>query len=117
MSQGPPLSLPTKVETKGLRASFGTKLVLQGIDIKVPERRITAVMGPSGCGKTTFIRCLNRIHELTPGATVEGEVILDGMDVYSPKVGPVSLRRRGGRVYQKPNPFTTMSIWGNVTSG
>lgn len=117
MSQGPPLSLPTKVETKGLRASFGTKLVLQGIDIKVPERRITAVMGPSGCGKTTFIRCLNRIHELTPGATVEGEVILDGMDVYSPKVDPVSVRRRVGMVFQKPNPFPTMSIWGNVAAG
>jgi phosphate transport system ATP-binding protein len=117
MSQGRPLSLPTKVETKGLRASFGTKLVLQGIDIKIPERRITAVMGPSGCGKTTFIRCLNRIHELTPGATVEGEVILDGMDVYSPKVDPVSVRRRVGMVFQKPNPFPTMSIWGNVAAG
>ena len=117
MSQGPPLSLPTKFETKVLRASFGTNLVLQSIDIKVPERRITAVMGPSGCGKTTFIRCLNRIHELTPGATVEGEVILDGMDVYSPKVDPVSVRRRVGMVFQKPNPFPTMSIWGNVAAG
>jgi len=74
-------------------------------------------MGPSGCGKTTFIRCLNRIHELTPGAKVQGEVMLDGENIYSPKVDPVAIRRRIGMVFQKPNPFPTMSIYDNVAAG
>jgi phosphate transport system ATP-binding protein len=74
-------------------------------------------MGPSGCGKTTLIRCLNRIHELTPNAKVEGEVILDGVNIYSPKVDPVAIRRRIGMVFQKPNPFPTMSIYDNVLAG
>jgi phosphate transport system ATP-binding protein len=74
-------------------------------------------MGPSGCGKTTFIRCLNRIHELTPTAKVEGEVFLDGEDIYSPKVDPVVVRRRIGMVFQKPNPFPTMSVYDNVAAG
>jgi phosphate transport system ATP-binding protein len=74
-------------------------------------------MGPSGCGKSTLIRCLNRIHELTPGAKVEGEVILDGVNIYSPKVDPVAIRRRIGMVFQKPNPFPTMSIYDNALAG
>jgi phosphate transport system ATP-binding protein len=74
-------------------------------------------MGPSGCGKTTLIRCLNRIHELIPNASVEGEVILDGVNIYSPKVDPVAIRRRIGMVFQKPNPFPTMSIYDNVLAG
>lgn len=74
-------------------------------------------MGPSGCGKTTLIRCLNRIHELTPNAKVEGEVILDGVNIYSPQVDPVAIRRRIGMVFQKANPFPTMSIYDNVVAG
>jgi phosphate transport system ATP-binding protein len=92
-------------------------MVLKGIDLRIPENRITAIMGPSGCGKTTYIRCLNRLHELTPGATVEGEALLDGEDIYGQGVDPVAVRRRIGMVFQKPNPFPTMSIYNNVAAG
>jgi len=108
---------PAKMETRALKAGFGKFQVLKGIDLHVPERRITAVMGPSGCGKTTFIRCLNRIHELTPGAKVEGQVVLDGEDIYAPDADPVAVRRRIGMVFQKPNPFPTMSVYDNVAAG
>ncbi|MDG6901211.1 MAG: phosphate ABC transporter ATP-binding protein [Nitrososphaerota archaeon] len=107
----------TKLETKSLKASFGATQVLKGIDLKIPEKSITAIMGPSGCGKTTFIRCLNRLHELTPGARVEGEVMLDGTDIYSHKMDPVAIRRKIGMVFQKPNPFPTMSVYDNVAAG
>ena len=107
----------SKMKTKGLRAGFGKTEVLKGIDLDIPQRCVTAVMGPSGCGKTTFIRCLNRIHELTPTAKVEGEVFLDGENIYSPKVDAVVVRRRIGMVFQKPNPFPTMSIYDNVAAG
>jgi phosphate transport system ATP-binding protein len=107
----------TKFETRGLKAGFGSNLVLNGIDLQIPQNRITAVMGPSGCGKTTFIRCLNRLHELTPGATVEGEAFLDGQNIYDKNVDPVAIRRRIGMVFQKPNPFPTMSIYHNVVAG
>jgi phosphate transport system ATP-binding protein len=106
-----------KLETTGLKAGFGKTQVLKGINIRIPENRITAIMGPSGCGKTTFIRCLNRLHELTPGANVEGQVTLDGIDVYSGKVDPVAVRRKIGMVFQKPNPFPTMSVYDNVVAG
>lgn len=107
----------SKLETKNLKAGFSNLLVLKRIDLQIPDRNITAIMGPSGCGKTTLIRCLNRLHELTPGAKVEGEVILDGVNIYSPKVDPVAIRRRVGMVFQKPNPFPTMSIYDNVVAG
>jgi phosphate transport system ATP-binding protein len=106
-----------KLETKNLKARFGKLEVLKGINLRFPENSVTAIMGPSGCGKTTLIRCLNRIHELTPGAKVEGEVILDGTDIYSPNVDPVAIRRRIGMVFQKPNPFPTMSIYDNAVAG
>jgi phosphate transport system ATP-binding protein len=106
-----------KLETKGLKARFGKVEVLKGINLRFPENSVTAIMGPSGCGKTTLIRCLNRIHELTPGAKVEGEVILDGVNIYSPQVDPVAIRRRIGMVFQKPNPFPTMSIYDNAVAG
>jgi phosphate transport system ATP-binding protein len=109
--------LQTKVSIRGLKAGFGKSTVLKGISLDVPERSVTAIMGPSGCGKTTFIRCLNRIHELTPRAYVEGEVLLDGEDIYAPKVNPVAIRRRIGMVFQKPNPFPTMSVYDNVAAG
>ena len=106
-----------KLETRGLKAGFGRSQVLKGIDLKFRERGITAIMGPSGCGKTTFIRCLNRIHELTPGAKVEGQVVLDGINIYSPKINPVAIRRKIGMVFQKPNPFPTMTVYDNVAAG
>jgi phosphate transport system ATP-binding protein len=90
---------------------------LKGINLNFPENRVTAIMGPSGCGKTTLIRCLNRIHELTPNAKVEGEVLLDGVNIYSPQVDPVAIRRRIGMVFQKANPFPTMSIYDNAVAG
>jgi len=106
-----------ELESRGLKAGFGKKEVLKGIDIQVREKSITAIMGPSGCGKTTFIRCLNRLHELTPGATVEGEVRIDGTNIYSREVDPVAVRRKIGMVFQKPNPFPTMSVYDNVVAG
>ena len=106
-----------KFETKGLKAAFGGNWVLSGIDLKIPPNKITAVMGPSGCGKTTFVRCLNRLHELTPGATVEGEALLDGENIYDRGTDPVAVRRRIGMVFQKPNPFPTMSIYQNAVAG
>ena len=109
--------LPTKLETKNLKATYGKVLALKGININFPENCVTAVMGPSGCGKSTLIRCINRIHELTPGTKVQGEVILDGVNIYSPKVDPVAVRRRIGMVFQKPNPFPTMSIYDNAVAG
>ncbi len=109
--------LSAKFEAKGLKAAFGDNWVLKGIDLRIPKNRITAVMGPSGCGKTTFIRCLNRLHELTPGARVEGEALLDGRNIYDGDVDPVDIRRRIGMVFQKPNPFPTMSIYSNTVAG
>jgi phosphate transport system ATP-binding protein len=106
-----------KLETKDLGARYGTIQALKGINLRFPVNSVTAIMGPSGCGKSTLIRCLNRIHELTPGAKVDGEVILDGVNIYSPKVDPVAIRRRIGMVFQKPNPFPTMSIYDNATAG
>ena len=106
-----------KFETRDLKAGFGSTWVLKGIDLKIPPNRVTAVMGPSGCGKTTFVRCLNRLHELTPGAIVGGQALLDGEDIYAKDADPVAIRRRTGMVFQKPNPFPTMTIYQNVVAG
>ncbi len=106
-----------KMETKNLIAGFGAVQVLRGISLSFNNRSITALMGPSGCGKTTFIRCLNRLHELTPGAYVEGEVTLDGENIYGQRVNADRIRRRIGMVFQKPNPFPTMSVYDNVAAG
>jgi phosphate transport system ATP-binding protein len=110
-------SSTVKLATKDLKAKFGKVQVLKGINLNFPENKVTAIMGPSGCGKTTLIRCINRIHELTPNAKVEGEVILDGVNIYSPQVDPVAIRRRIGMVFQKANPFPTMSIYDNAIAG
>lgn len=106
-----------KMDIRGLNAFFGDFHVVKGIDILIPARRITAIIGPSGCGKSTFLRCLNRMHEHTPGARAEGNVLLDGVNIYDRAVDPVRLRRRVGMVFQKPNPFPTMSIRDNVLAG
>jgi len=105
----------TILETRNLVAGFDGKDVVHGISLAVPAGKITAIMGPSGCGKTTFMRCINRMHELASNAHVSGEVLLDGEDVY--QLNPILLRRRIGMVFQRPNPFPTMSIYTNVVAG
>ncbi len=106
-----------KLSIRNLEAWFSTKRALKGINLGIKENSITAFIGPSGCGKTTLIRCLNRMHEMTPGASAKGQVILDGMDMYDARVDPVTIKRRIGMVFQKPNPFPTMSIYDNVAAG
>ncbi len=108
---------PVKIVVEGLKAWFGTNHVLHGVDMKMAERSVTAIIGPSGCGKSTLIRTLNRMHELVSSAGVAGRVLLDGEDVYERDVDPVLLRRRVGMVFQKPNPFPSMSIRENVLAG
>lgn len=110
-------SFEGKLSIRNLEAWFGTKRALKGINLGIKENSITAFIGPSGCGKTTLIRCLNRMHEMTPGASAKGQVILDGMDIYEDRVDPVTIKRRIGMVFQKPNPFPTMSIYDNVAAG
>jgi phosphate transport system ATP-binding protein len=102
---------------RDLNAWYGLFQALRSVSLLVPPRRITAIIGPSGCGKSTLIRCFNRMHEVTPGARVRGEVLLRGEDIYAPGTDPVLVRRRVGMVFQKPNPFPTMSIFDNVAAG
>jgi len=106
-----------KVTVKNLCSWFGTKQALKDVSFDVKDNTVTALIGPSGCGKTTLIRCLNRMNEMTPGATVQGSVYLDDIDIYDKNVDPVIIKRRMGMVFQKPNPFPTMSIYDNVAAG
>jgi phosphate transport system ATP-binding protein len=106
-----------RIVVECLRAGFGTHEVLNLMSLKLPGRAITAIMGPSGCGKSTFIRCINRLHEETPGAWVRGSLRLDGANLYDWTVDPVALRRKIGMVFQRPNPFPTFSIYENVAVG
>ena len=106
-----------KVTVQGLSAWFGKNQAIFDISMGISEHSVTAVIGPSGCGKSTFIRCMNRLHEEVTGAASKGAVLLDGLDVYGPGVDPVMLRRRMGMIFQKPNPFPTMSIMENVVAG
>ncbi len=105
------------IEVRGLNAWYGKNQALNDIVMTVPANHVTAVIGPSGCGKSTFIRCLNRMHETIPEARAEGDVKVGEMDVYGDGSDPVEVRRRIGMVFQKPNPFPTMSIYGNVAAG
>ena len=105
------------IEVRNLSAWFGGHQVLQRITMDIRRNSVTSVMGPSGCGKSTFIRCLNRMHDLTPGFRLEGEVVFDGRDIYSEKIDPVLLRRKVGMVFQQPNPFPRMSVYENVAVG
>lgn len=105
------------IEVRTLSAWFGDHQVLREITMDIRRNAVTSVMGPSGCGKSTFIRCLNRMHDLTPGFRMEGEVIFDGRDVLSERVDPVLLRRKVGMVFQQPNPFPRMSVYENVAVG
>jgi phosphate transport system ATP-binding protein len=106
-----------KVSIKKLEAWFGTKQAVKDVSLDVKENTITAIIGPSGCGKTTLIRCLNRMHEMTPSSRSSGQVIIDGIDIYDRNTDPVIIKRRIGMVFQKPNPFPTMSIYDNVAAG
>jgi phosphate transport system ATP-binding protein len=105
------------IVVRDLNAWFGNAHVLHGIGVTIAPKAVTAVIGPSGCGKSTFIRCLNRMHEVVPGARVTGSVRVEGMDVYAPGIDPVQVRRKIGMVFQKPNPFPTMSVFDNVVAG
>jgi len=106
-----------KFEIENLNAWFGSKRVLRNINMKIRQKAVTAVIGPSGCGKTTFIRCLNRMHEIVPNAKVSGRVLFNGMDIYNEDIDSVRIRRKMGMVFQKPNPFPMMSIYDNVAAG
>ena len=105
------------VTLEQLRAFYGDAEQVKGIDLEFRANEVTAIIGPSGCGKSTMIRCINRMHEEIPGAHAEGRVLLEGMDLYGPGVDVVSVRRAIGMVFQKPNPFPTMSIYDNVAAG
>jgi phosphate transport system ATP-binding protein len=111
------IEAPVKFMARNVHAWFGDKRVLHGIDLDIAANRAVAIIGPSGCGKSTFIRCLNRMHELVPSARIEGQIRLDGTDIYDRSVDPVRLRRRVGMVFQKPNPFPSMSVRENVLAG
>jgi phosphate transport system ATP-binding protein len=106
-----------RISVRNLDAGYGDRRILKSIQMDIPARSVTAIMGPSGCGKSTFIRCINRLHEETPGAWAKGEVILDGQDQFEPRVDPVEIRRKIGMVFQRPNPFPTFSIYENVAAG
>ncbi|MBB0244975.1 phosphate ABC transporter ATP-binding protein PstB [Streptomyces alkaliphilus] len=106
-----------RIDVTGLTAYYGTHRAIDDISMHVEPKSVTAFIGPSGCGKSTFLRTLNRMHEVTPGGRVEGRVMLDNEDLYGPGVDPVQVRRTVGMVFQRPNPFPTMSIYENVIAG
>jgi phosphate transport system ATP-binding protein len=106
-----------RIDVKDLNLFYGKFHAVEGVSVAIPPRNVTALIGPSGCGKSTVLRSLNRMHEVIPGARVDGMVLLDGEDVYAPSVDPVSVRRTIGMVFQRPNPFPTMSIRDNVVAG
>ncbi|MDN5856872.1 MAG: phosphate ABC transporter ATP-binding protein PstB [Actinomycetia bacterium] len=105
------------IDVSDLDIYYGDFLAVEGVTITVPARSVTAFIGPSGCGKSTFLRSLNRMHEVIPGARVEGKVVIDGQDLYGADVDPVVVRSQIGMVFQRPNPFPTMSIYDNVLAG
>ncbi|HXP99715.1 MAG TPA: phosphate ABC transporter ATP-binding protein PstB [Solirubrobacteraceae bacterium] len=105
------------VKLERLRAFYGDVEQVKGIDLDFHANEVTAIIGPSGCGKSTMVRCINRMHEEVPGARAEGKVLLDDFDIYSPSVDVVAVRRAIGMVFQKPNPFPTMSVFDNVAAG
>jgi phosphate transport system ATP-binding protein len=105
------------VRLRGLRAFYGDAEQVKGIDLDFYANEVTAIIGPSGCGKSTMVRCINRMHEEIPDARAEGRVLLDELDVYDPSVDVVAVRRAIGMVFQKPNPFPTMSVFDNVAAG
>jgi phosphate transport system ATP-binding protein len=105
------------IDAKDLNIYYGSFRAVEGVDMTIRPQTVTALIGPSGCGKSTFLRSINRMHEVIPGARVEGRLELDGVDLYGAGVDPVSVRRQIGMVFQRPNPFPTMSIYDNVIAG
>ncbi len=105
------------IEAIDLNIYYGSFLAVEGVSMHIEPNSVTALIGPSGCGKSTFLRSLNRMHEVIPGARVDGQVLLNGQDLYGPDVDPVAVRRKVGMVFQRPNPFPTMSIYDNVLAG
>ena len=106
-----------QIEVNDLNIYYGKFLAVEGVSMTIEPKAVTALIGPSGCGKSTFLRCLNRMHEVIPGAYAEGDVEIDGINIYGPGVDPVGVRRNVGMVFQRPNPFPTMSVRDNVIAG
>ena len=106
-----------RIETQRLSCFYGNVRAVDSVSLTIEPKSVTALIGPSGCGKSTYLRALNRMHEVVPGARIEGSVLLDDEDVYARDVDPVAVRRIVGMVFQKPNPFPTMSIYDNVAAG
>lgn len=109
--------MSTRIDVSDLDIYYGDFLAVEKVSMTIEPSSVTALIGPSGCGKSTFLRSLNRMHEVIPGARVEGKVVIDGQDLYAPTVDPVDVRRQIGMVFQRPNPFPTMSIYDNVAAG
>jgi phosphate transport system ATP-binding protein len=109
--------MATSIDISDLDIYYGDFHAVEGVTMTIPARSVTALIGPSGCGKSTFLRSLNRMHEVIPGARVEGKIVIDGQSLYDPGVDPVEVRRLIGMVFQRPNPFPTMSIYENVLAG
>jgi phosphate transport system ATP-binding protein len=105
------------IDVSDLDIYYGDFLAVQGVNMTIRAKAVTAFIGPSGCGKSTFLRSLNRMHEVIPGARVDGKIVVDGQDLYDQAVDPVAVRRQIGMVFQRPNPFPTMSIYDNVLAG
>ena len=117
VSEAAPATDGVRMRVEGLSVYYGKTQAVKNVTMSITTRRVTALIGPSGCGKSSFIRCLNRMHEVTPGARVEGKVLLDDEDLYGAGVDPVNVRRRVGMVFQKPNPFPNLSVRDNVVAG
>ncbi len=105
------------IDVSDLDIYYGDFLAVEGVNMTIKARSVTAFIGPSGCGKSTMLRSLNRMHEVIPGARVEGKIMVDGQSLYDPSIDPVAVRRQIGMVFQRPNPFPTMSIYDNVLAG
>ncbi|XEC93318.1 phosphate ABC transporter ATP-binding protein PstB [Paenibacillus tarimensis] len=105
------------IEVKQWNAWYGDFHAIKDINLTIPDRQVTALIGPSGCGKSTFLRCVNRMHEVIEGTKVKGQILVDDKNIYEPNIDPVTVRHRIGMVFQKPNPFPTMSIYENVAAG
>ena len=112
-----PVDVKPKLSVRDLNFYYGGFRALKNISLDIPEKKVTSFIGPSGCGKTTFLRTLNRMHELARNASITGKVLVDGTDIYASNVDPVLVRKKIGMVFQKPNPFPTMSIYDNVVAG
>jgi len=113
----PPALRATSIDVSDLDIYYGDFKAVEGVTLTIAARSVTALIGPSGCGKSTFLRSLNRMHEVVPGARVHGKIVIDGRDLYDADVDPVEVRRQVGMVFQRPNPFPTMSIFENVLAG